>query len=105
MTTNDRTVEDLLGLQEDVSDVVEAFTADLLDQGMGSGWRLEPSKQTTLATMWRLAHSGGMIGFNAPGYARFLQCRTVINAAVRRLLALDIDLPLTDIERERLRND
>ena len=102
MTTNDRTVEDLLGLQEDVSDVVEAFTADLLDQGMGAGWRLEPSKQTTLAMMWRLTHSMGMMDFNAPSYAH---CRTVINAAVRRLLVQGIDLPLTDIERERLRND
>ena len=111
MTTTDKTFDEeypvlsSFRLQEQVSDAIQAYASMVLDDGTGSSWRFEPAKKAALIAMWRLAHSRGMIGFDGPSYAGFLQCRTVLDVAVRRLLALDIDLPLTDIERERLRND
>ena len=100
-TTTDQAVEEFRAgqLQEQVSDAVEAYARMVLDDGTGSAWRFEPAKQTTLVMMRRLAHSSGMLGHSSP------ECLGVIDAAVRRLLGQDIDLPLTDIERERLRND
>ena len=119
-TTDQKTVEEfpalsasripthaLLRMQEQVSEVVAAYAEELLDQGMGSGWRFEPAlverlKKATLIAMWRLTRSIGMMGFSSPEYA---PSYGVIDAAVRRLLAQDIELPQSELEHERLRND
>jgi hypothetical protein len=109
-TTDQKTVEKYpvlssLRLQEQVSDVIEAYASMVLDDGTGSSWRFEPAKKAALIAMWRITRSIGMMDFSPYASPEYPASCGVIDAAVRRLLALDIDLPLTDIERERLRND
>ena len=109
-TTDQKTVEEYpvlssLRLQQQVSDVIEAYASMVLDDGTGSSWRFEPAKKAALIAMWRLSGSIGMVDFRPYASPEYPASCGVIDAAVRRLLALDIDLPLTETEREGLHND
>lgn len=110
-TTDQKTVEEYpvflssFRLQEQVSDAIQAYASMVLDDGTGSSWRFEPAKKAALIAMWRLSESIGMVDFRPYASPEYPASCGVIDAAVRRLLALDIDLPLTETEREGLRND
>ena len=111
MTTTDQKTDEeypvlsSFRLQEQVSDAIQAYASMVLDDGTGSSWRFEPAKKAALIAMGRLTGSIGMLGFSPYASPEYTASCGVIDAAVRRLLALDIDLPLTETEGEVLRND
>ena len=74
--------------QDRASIAISAYADLLTDEGTGSGWRWFPSRQACLVAMWRLALA------RDKATEQEWRDKAVITAAVKRLIARDISLPL-----------
>jgi hypothetical protein len=87
-----------------LNEAVTAYAALILSDGL-TGWKYDKERQQVLCCMYRLSvfATGGSVDLRSGAViSRAETDRAVITAAIQRLIARDISLPLTAQEFEDL---